>query len=77
MIAEKQQKKYIEDGANNCPFCDSDDIYEGQSGFGNSYAYRNINCHDCFGEWTENFSITSIEDNSLNLTKEKLGNLLT
>ena len=54
--------KHYLNNPDNCPFCDSSDITAGDADFSSINAWRNIKCNSCNKEWTEEFTITAIEE---------------
>jgi hypothetical protein len=63
-LTEKQKTDYVEGGYNACPKCLSEDISGGNIEADANYCWRPVECKnpECEHEWTENFTMTSIED---------------
>lgn len=65
-ITKKIIKKYLND-PDNCPFCDNEGG-EGLRAENNDITpetfvlWRNISCKDCGREWTEEFTLTTIDN---------------
>ena len=60
------EKKYIEQGAKQCPFCNSNDLSS------NGYDFKDyvtviaiVNCEACKRSWLETYTLSTIEFNEL------------
>ena len=63
-LSTEHIEKYVRD-PEHCPFCDSNELLAGElipEGFS---VWREIECEDCHAEWTEVFTLSTIEDAKL------------
>lgn len=58
----KTLKEYLDNNANLCPYCDSDEISGEEGEFESTVGYRNVSCRDCGRSWTEEFSLTGVTE---------------
>jgi len=59
-ITTKMSDKYVKNGGNNCPRCDSELIYLGEAEFIKFKLKRPIYCRECKFEWDELFMVSGI-----------------
>ena len=55
------EEKYLDDPT-KCPFCESDNIREGECTKGIDHIYQGITCRDCKKSWTEEYTLTAITE---------------
>jgi transcription elongation factor Elf1 len=58
-ITPEMQKRYIETGYNNCPFCGSDDISADHPDTDTCITV-DVECNGCGEEWREEYALTGI-----------------
>lgn len=58
---EAKMEEYVNNGGENCPFCNSENIVEGGTEESRMHIYRNMCCSDCLGEWTDLLELTEAE----------------
>lgn len=61
-MEEERVKKYLMSSGLLCPYCGSKNLDAGPPNCGDYLIYRFVNCLDCNKEWTENYTLTGIED---------------
>ena len=60
-LTEEQKKKYLEEGAQHCPYCGSDDIEAGPYEADWMEAWSKVSCHTCDQEWLDLFKLVGVE----------------
>ena len=60
-LTEEQCKKYIRNGGNQCPFCNSDNLDGREVTIEEGEAWQPIICLDCDHEWRDVYILTYIE----------------
>jgi transcription elongation factor Elf1 len=60
-LTREQRDNYIESGAQNCPHCGSEILFNGSFNCDIDYASRTVTCEECDNEWVEIFTLTNIE----------------
>lgn len=58
MITEQE---YIENGGNNCPYCNSDDIESQTPELENGFVFVEVCCNSCEKYWIEEFTMTGVK----------------
>jgi hypothetical protein len=61
-LSEKAIQEYIERGGDHCPYCKSKNLSNGDGELLDGAAWQNVWCDDCGQEWTENYSLTAIDE---------------
>lgn len=62
MITEEQKQKYLSGSGSVCPFCSSTNLSGGEFDMGNGQVWQNIVCNGCKKEWSDIYTLTSIEE---------------
>ena len=60
-LTAKEKKAYIESDQSNCPKCGSWDIEGSSVEIDSSGAWQPVSCNECEAEWTDIYSLTSVE----------------
>lgn len=62
ILTVEQKKKYLESGAQHCPFCESEDI-SGDATFDaeGTEAWQRVVCLDCSEEWQDVYKLADVE----------------
>jgi transposase-like protein len=60
-LTEKMRKEYVEYDGYNCPYCGSEYIEGGEIDYEGNHHFQNIKCSSCKKEWTDIYTLTSIE----------------
>ena len=60
-FTEKQKEKYISDNGLHCPYCGSANIRCKRLNQNRDYILMGVECEDCGKEWTEFYTLTSVE----------------
>lgn len=55
------EQKYLNQGANYCPYCGSDHISGGHGEFDDTSCWREVECESCHKTWTEHFMMIAVE----------------
>lgn len=54
-------KKYINEGGEFCPYCDSDNLDSGDIHIDTGYASQEIWCRDCKEAWYDEYELVNVE----------------
>lgn len=63
MITSEQEKQYIKKGGVQCPVCGNYDIQGNSIYIDSGSASQKVLCPNCDTEWTDVYTLTSIEQN--------------
>jgi len=60
-MSDTIQDRYLSNGAQSCPFCESDQIEGSSIEIEGTEVYSQILCLGCKGEWHDIYKLTEIE----------------
>ena len=61
MSSKPDEKKYIQQYGISCPYCGHDDFSGGSYYADCGTVWQEMTCHDCKAEWTDIYTLTSIQ----------------
>jgi len=60
-LTQTMKDKYMKNGGNICPYCNSSDISGGKFNADNNSAWRSVECNICGKEWDDIYTLVDIE----------------
>ena len=61
-MTEEQKEKYLKQAGTKCTYCESEDLLASGITNDSSCAWENITCETCHKEWTDEYTLTGVED---------------
>jgi transcription elongation factor Elf1 len=61
ILTKEQKEKYLKNGTNLCPFCESSDIVGGSVEIDGAVAWQEVSCSECGEVWQDVYKFAFVE----------------